>query len=527
MGTEAQAKCDNLKIIVYTQAYNAEKTLARAMDSILAQTYRDFTYIVLDNASSDSTGQIISEYAQRDSRVIARRYDVNDRHSYVDIARECGKSHEHGYLAFLDADDEYDPRFLEKMITFAEENNLDVASCSGYYVTNENKMFEDLPCFGHTVIVETSDPAKLKYTETQLKSWWCKLFSFSTLSKCQFKRVKDTLVWSDFIFTTEAYINAQRIGMLADRLFRYYYTSGSWMRESNVHCYSTDTSIYHDIKLDFYHKYNAISHKGFFDFWRPHIAKYIALFIKGNCFTLDHKIQAILEALTLRYTLMDIYLTEGSKQAYIAAIISGLKELNNADALKCLFAIRFNLTDNKAPMMFDDAKLAETTSKLLEPRQEPVAYIVQGIKVSCDTLRKNLKEELDSVLLQIISISPLLAQISADGTFYMHKIVTNIIDNRFDAALDEALLLLDGKIPNEYAEEFLTLAQNIAAVTESTPVYIYLKKVLVSYLIDCSRFAEAKTELDEYANILPHDEDFAELKNRLDNESIQCLTTGG
>ena len=52
------------KVVVWTQAYNAEKTLRRAMDSILQQTYTDFEYYVLNNASTDGTGAIIEEYAK-------------------------------------------------------------------------------------------------------------------------------------------------------------------------------------------------------------------------------------------------------------------------------------------------------------------------------------------------------------------------------------------------------------------------------------------------------------------------------
>lgn len=57
-------------IYVRTCAYNAEKTLRRAMDSVLNQTYGELTYYVLDNGSTDRTGEILREYAEKDSRVV-------------------------------------------------------------------------------------------------------------------------------------------------------------------------------------------------------------------------------------------------------------------------------------------------------------------------------------------------------------------------------------------------------------------------------------------------------------------------
>ena len=64
-------------IYVRTCAYNAEKTIRRAMDSVLNQTYRDITYYVLDNGSTDRTGEIVKEYALNDSRVVPFYNKVN------------------------------------------------------------------------------------------------------------------------------------------------------------------------------------------------------------------------------------------------------------------------------------------------------------------------------------------------------------------------------------------------------------------------------------------------------------------
>ena len=56
-------------ISIVIPAYNAAATVGRCLDSLLAQTYRDFELIVVDDGSTDSTAQIISAYAERDSRI--------------------------------------------------------------------------------------------------------------------------------------------------------------------------------------------------------------------------------------------------------------------------------------------------------------------------------------------------------------------------------------------------------------------------------------------------------------------------
>ena len=66
-----------MKISVVMAAYNAEKYLKEAMDSILGQTYDDLELIVIDDKSTDTSGQILKDYAARDSRVVVLENEEN------------------------------------------------------------------------------------------------------------------------------------------------------------------------------------------------------------------------------------------------------------------------------------------------------------------------------------------------------------------------------------------------------------------------------------------------------------------
>ena len=57
--------------------YNGQATLAASLDSLLAQTFRDFEVIICDNASTDDTPAIAGEYAWRDPRIRYHRSDQN------------------------------------------------------------------------------------------------------------------------------------------------------------------------------------------------------------------------------------------------------------------------------------------------------------------------------------------------------------------------------------------------------------------------------------------------------------------
>lgn len=101
-------------------AFNAEKYVAEAIESILDQTFRNFEFIIIDDCSTDNTGKIIDEYAHRDSRIIAIHNEKNLKISRTlnkGLAIANGK-----YVARMDADDWSYPDRLQKQIAFMEEN---------------------------------------------------------------------------------------------------------------------------------------------------------------------------------------------------------------------------------------------------------------------------------------------------------------------------------------------------------------------------------------------------------------------
>lgn len=95
---------------VITPTFNRGRILARAIDSVLAQSFEQFEYIIVDDGSSDDTREVVAPYLAADSR-IQYRYCANQGTS---LARDAGASIAHGrYITFLDSDDEYLPNHLE------------------------------------------------------------------------------------------------------------------------------------------------------------------------------------------------------------------------------------------------------------------------------------------------------------------------------------------------------------------------------------------------------------------------------
>jgi glycosyltransferase involved in cell wall biosynthesis len=107
-------------VTVLTPVYNGEAYLAECIESVLAQSYQNWEFVLVDNASTDRTGQILRAYAARDRRIRShtneRFVSVMENHNIA--ARRIGPDSR--WCKFLCADDALFPRCLERMVTLAE-----------------------------------------------------------------------------------------------------------------------------------------------------------------------------------------------------------------------------------------------------------------------------------------------------------------------------------------------------------------------------------------------------------------------
>ena len=114
----------NFKISVILPVYNVEKYLHVCLNSVLNQTYQDFEIICIDDASTDSSLEILEYFAKKDSRVKIIKQDFNQGPGH---SRNCGLNVAKGkYIFFLDGDDWIDFNTFEVLVKKAEDNNLDL-----------------------------------------------------------------------------------------------------------------------------------------------------------------------------------------------------------------------------------------------------------------------------------------------------------------------------------------------------------------------------------------------------------------
>jgi glycosyltransferase involved in cell wall biosynthesis len=121
------------EITVIIPAYNAERTVGAAVDSVLAQTFADFELLVIDDGSQDTTADVVA--ARNDRRVKC----VRTENGGVSVARNRGLELAAGsYVAFLDADDAWQPTKLERQrLAMRERPEFGLCFASAHYVDDD------------------------------------------------------------------------------------------------------------------------------------------------------------------------------------------------------------------------------------------------------------------------------------------------------------------------------------------------------------------------------------------------------
>ena len=128
---------DLISIIV--PVYNAEATIGRCVESLLAQTYPNIEYIFVNDGSADRSGFLLDEISKKDNRV----HVIHTENRGVSAARNAGIEQAKGdYIGFADADDWVDATMYQHLAELIEREKADMSIC-GYYLEYPDKKAEN------------------------------------------------------------------------------------------------------------------------------------------------------------------------------------------------------------------------------------------------------------------------------------------------------------------------------------------------------------------------------------------------
>lgn len=118
-------------VSVIIAAYNAEKYILRCLDSLSAQTLKDFEVIIVDDGSTDATPAMVDDYAAKDARFRV----IHKPNGGVASARQAGLEAARGeFTIHTDSDDWVEAEMLEEMVAVAQNDRSDMVFCDFYFI---------------------------------------------------------------------------------------------------------------------------------------------------------------------------------------------------------------------------------------------------------------------------------------------------------------------------------------------------------------------------------------------------------
>ena len=121
------------EVSIITPVFNSSKFLEQTMDSVISQTFSDWEWVITDDKSTDDSVQMIQKLNDRRIKLIIAEKNGGAGHARnLALEKASGR-----FITFLDADDFWEPVFLEEMVSFMKRENAELAY-SNYARCNEN-----------------------------------------------------------------------------------------------------------------------------------------------------------------------------------------------------------------------------------------------------------------------------------------------------------------------------------------------------------------------------------------------------
>lgn len=216
-------------ISVIVPVYNGEAYLEKCIRSIKAQTYSNLEILIINDGSTDKTGQICESLAASDPSV--RVFALADEG--VSAARNKGLAEARGELiTFVDADDRLKPETVEILFQNLMQSGSDICGCGFEMWSSEEKWQESLSSVCSIRQLKSYTPAE--YLQEELlkgnSRCWSKLYKRSVIGECRFR--KDLSIGEDMFFLVELMKQTGKITELDYSGYGYYQNPSGAMRRA-------------------------------------------------------------------------------------------------------------------------------------------------------------------------------------------------------------------------------------------------------------------------------------------------------
>ena len=219
------------KISVIIPIYNVKSYMNTCIASVYAQTYQNLEIILVDDGSTDGSGELCDEWEKKDSRIRV----IHKENGGLSDARNAGMDIMTGeYVGFVDGDDWIEPTMYEKLLQACESTNSKVAACRFREITKKDQIMKWDPkhqrlesgqsrskaAFSELYSIEDVMRAYIKESEEPriYHCVWSKLYHKSIVENLRFEVGRKS---EDIVFTTQVFCKIEQMAYLSEKLYDY------------------------------------------------------------------------------------------------------------------------------------------------------------------------------------------------------------------------------------------------------------------------------------------------------------------
>ena len=217
-----------MDISIIIPVYNVEHYLKRCVDSVLHQENVSFEIVLVDDGSTDSSGEICDKYATEHPEVRC----IHTTNAGPATAKNVGYDVSTGnYVAFIDSDDEIKPNMFSQMLQAGYQHNADIVCCN-YIQVDERGNISHTEHTGREYVLTQDEALKAILIKDKIYSQcWTKIYKRNTMQKYGIRNTEGLKTEEDFIYNIRAFACSKTVCIVDKPLYIYTHRSTSLSKD--------------------------------------------------------------------------------------------------------------------------------------------------------------------------------------------------------------------------------------------------------------------------------------------------------
>ena len=245
------------RVSVIIPVYNAEEYLGACVSGVLSQTYKNTEIILVDDGSTDKSGEMCDSYAASDDRVKV----IHKQNGGASSARNAGLREASGeYVYFVDSDDRTVPELIEKLLGSAEENGSELVFFDAYAVDGDTGAVSKTN-YGHKEVYSPDAGASLMKRMVANRDFhvgvWQLFYKKAFLDRTGLDFLEG-VIYEDYLFACKAYCLAGKVSYVPEFLYYRQYRKNSVMTsKKTMKNFVSADAVYRAVR-DFSDEYGGV-----------------------------------------------------------------------------------------------------------------------------------------------------------------------------------------------------------------------------------------------------------------------------